>query len=126
MSEQNSPDNSANEPSIFTRILLGEIPAEILFEDDQCFVISDIAPQAPTHLLLIPKQEIPRLVDTDEAHQSLLGHLMLVVGKMAKKFGIDDAFRLVINNGEGAGQTVFHLHMHIMGNKKFNEADLQD
>lgn len=111
-------------PSIFTRILEGEIPSEILYQDDQCFVIADIAPKAPTHLLLIPRQEIPRLVDANEEHQSLLGHLMLVVGKVARQFETEDAFRLIINNGEGAGQTVFHLHMHIMGNKEFSEAEL--
>lgn len=111
-------------PSIFSRIIAGEIPSEILYQDDLCFVIADIQPQAPTHLLLIPKQEIPRLVDAREEHQSLLGHMMLVAGQMAQKFGIGDAFRLVINNGEDAGQTVFHLHMHIMGNKKLDEADL--
>lgn len=113
-------------PSIFSKIIQGEIPSDILYEDDLCFVIKDINPQAPTHLLLIPKQEIPRLVDANEEHQQLLGHMMLVAGKVAESFGIGDAFRLVINNGELAGQTVFHLHMHIMGNKKFNEADLKD
>jgi len=113
-------------PSVFKRIIDGEIPSEVLFQDDLCFVIADINPSAPTHLLLIPKQEIPRLVDASEEHKSLLGHMMLVAGDIARKFGIDDAFRLVINNGEGAGQTVFHLHMHIMGDKKFNEADLRN
>ena len=112
------------EPSIFSRIIAGEIPADLLYEDEQCIVIRDIQPKAPTHLLIIPKQPIPRLVDANEEHQALLGHLLLVVGKMARKTGVGDAFRLVINNGEGAGQTVFHLHMHLLGNKKFNEADL--
>ena len=111
-------------PSLFTRIVQGEIPSEILYQDDLCFVIADIHPQAPTHLLLIPLQEIPRLVDANKDHQSLLGHLLLIAGKMAQKFGIGDSFRLVVNNGEDAGQTIFHLHMHIMGNKKFDEADI--
>ena len=129
MSDNESPGNRPRESgieaaSIFSRIISGEIPSDILYQDDQCFVIADIQPQAPTHLLLIPRQEIPRLVDAGKEHQGLLGHMMLVAGQMAKKFGIGDAFRLVINNGENAGQTVFHLHMHIMGNKKFDEADL--
>ncbi len=113
-----------SEASIFTKIIRREIPAEILFEDDLCIAIRDIQPKAPTHVLLIPKQEIPRLVDADPEHQSLLGHLLLVAGKVATQLGIGEAFRLIINNGEGAGQTVFHLHMHIMGNKKYTEDSL--
>ena len=111
-------------PSIFTRIINGEIPSEIHYQDDQCIVISDIQPQAPVHLLVIPKLELPRLVDANPEHKALLGHLMLVAGEMARKFGIGEAFRLVINNGEGAGQTVFHLHLHIMGDKTFTESAL--
>ena len=111
-------------PSIFTRIIKGEIPSEIHYQDEHCIVISDIQPQAPVHLLVIPKLEIPRLVDSDSTHQALLGHLMLVVGEMARKFEIDEAFRLVINNGEGAGQTVFHLHLHILSDKKLSEGSL--
>ncbi len=122
MSQFKAPEG----PSIFSRILAGEIPSEILYQDDQCFVIADIAPRAPVHLLVIPKQQITRLVDAEPTHQTLLGHLMLVAGRMARDYGIDDAFRLIVNNGEGAGQTVFHLHLHVMGNKKFNEADMQD
>lgn len=112
------------EASIFTRIMQGEIPADILYQDDQCIVIKDIQPKAPTHLLIIPREPIPMLVDAKPEHQSLLGHLLLVVGEMARRTGCGDAFRLVINNGEGGGQSVFHLHMHLLGNKKFNEADL--
>jgi histidine triad (HIT) family protein len=113
-----------SEPSIFTKIINREIPSDIVFEDDRCIVIKDIQPKAPTHVLLIPREEIPRLVDANPEHQELLGHLLLVAGKVAKQLGIGDAFRLIINNGEGAGQTVFHLHMHIMGNKKYSEDSL--
>lgn len=113
-----------SEASIFTRIINREIPSEILFEDEQCIAIKDIQPKAPTHVLLIPKLEIPRLVDANPEHKELLGHLLLVAGRLAKELGIGDAFRLIINNGEGAGQTVFHLHMHIMGNKKYSEDSL--
>lgn len=112
------------EPSLFTRIIAREIPAEILYEDDLCIVIKDIHPQAPTHVLLIPKQEIPRLVDAQPEHLGLLGHLLLVAGRVAKQLGVGDAFRLVINNGEEAGQTVFHLHMHILADKQFSEDSL--
>ncbi len=113
-----------SEPSIFTKIINREIPSDILYEDDRCIAIKDIQPKAPTHVLLIPREEIPRLVDAKPEHQELLGHLLLVAAKVAKQLGIGDAFRLIINNGEGAGQTVFHLHMHIMGNKKYTEDSL--
>ena len=92
----------------------GEIPSELLYEDDQAIVIKDINPQAPIHILLIPRVKIPRLVDADVSHQALLGHLLLLAGKMAKQLGCDEAFRLIINNGADAGQTVFHLHLHIV------------
>lgn len=112
---------ASSEPTLFTRIINREIPSDILYEDDLCIVIKDIQPQAPTHVLLIPKLEIPRLVDVSPEHKELLGHMMLTAGKVANQLGVGEAFRLVINNGEGAGQTVFHLHMHIMANKTFSE-----
>lgn len=112
------------EKSIFSRIIDGEIPSQILYEDDHCFAIKDIAPKAPTHLLLIPKHPLPRLVDAENDHGELLGHLMLTAGKIARAAGIGDAFRLIINNGAGAGQTVFHLHLHILGNIEMSEMTL--
>ena len=112
------------EKTIFARILDGELPAEKLHEDEHAIVIKDINPQAPTHVLIIPRQPIPKLVDAEPAHQALLGHLLLVAGKVAKQLGVDDAFRLVINNGAGAGQTVFHLHLHILAGKDFAEGSL--
>ena len=113
-----------SEGSIFTRIINREIPSHILYEDDQCIAIKDIQPKAPTHVLLIPKEEIPRLVDAKPEHQALLGHLMVTAGRIAEQLGVGDAFRLIINNGEGAGQTVFHLHLHILGNKQYEEGAL--
>ena len=113
-----------SEKSIFSRILDGEIPSEIVYEDDLCFAIEDIAPKAPTHLLLIPKKPIPRLVDAGEDDEALLGHLMTTAAKIARSAGVGDAFRLIVNNGEGAGQTVFHLHLHILGNMKMSEGSL--
>ena len=113
-----------SEISIFTRIINGEIPADKLYEDEHCIAINDISPQAPVHVLVIPKKPIPRLVDASASDQALLGHLMLVAGKIAGDLGIGDAFRLLVNNGEGAGQTVFHLHLHILGAAKFTETKL--
>lgn len=112
-----------SEPTIFGKIIAGEIPSDKLYEDDDCICIKDIAPQAPTHVLLIPKKPIPRLADATESDQQLLGKLMLKAGDIARMLGVDEAFRLVINNGADAGQTVFHLHLHILANKKFVEAD---
>lgn len=113
-----------SEKTIFSRIIDGEIPSDILYEDEFCFAIKDIAPKAPTHLLLIPRKPISRLADATVEDQALLGHLMLVAGKLARAAGIGDAFRLIVNNGEGAGQTVFHLHFHILGNMRMTEKSL--
>lgn len=110
-----------SEKSLFTRIIDKELPADIVYEDDQCIVINDIAPQAPLHMLVIPKLPIPRLVDATEADRAILGHLMWVAGEVARLKGVDDAFRLVVNNGADAGQTVFHLHLHVLANKGSNE-----
>ncbi|MGQ9424589.1 histidine triad nucleotide-binding protein [Gilvimarinus sp. F26214L] len=112
------------EETLFTRIMKGEIPADVIYEDDLCICIRDIAPKAPVHVLLIPRKPVPRLADASEADQELLGHLMTRVGVIARQLGIEDAFRVIVNNGEGAGQTVFHLHLHILGNKEFSEAQL--
>lgn len=112
------------ETSLFTKIIRREIPADILFEDEQCIVIKDIQPQAPIHLLLIPKVAIPRLVDAQAEHQALLGHLMITAGRIATDLGCGDAFRLIVNNGEGAGQTVFHLHLHLLSGKTLSEQTL--
>jgi len=112
------------EKTIFSKIIDGEIPADILYQDENCICINDINPQAPTHLLVIPRKPIPRLVDATEEDKSLLGHLMLKVGEIARSVGVEEAFRVIINNGENAGQTVFHLHLHILANKAFNEGSL--
>ena len=112
----------ANQKTIFQKIIDGEIPSERIYEDDLTIVIKDINPQAPTHVLIIPKtNEIPKLSDATKEHQTLLGHLLLVAGKISRQLGVDEAFRLIINNGAEAGQTVFHLHLHILANKSFDE-----
>ena len=103
--------------TLFSKIITREIPADIVYEDTHCLAFRDINPQAPTHVLLIPKQEIPRLADAQDADQALLGHLMLAAGKVARQLGVEDAFRLIVNNGADAGQTVFHLHLHILAGR---------
>lgn len=106
--------------TIFAKIINREIPATILYEDDLCLAFRDIGPQAPMHILVIPKKPIPRIVDAQTDDQALLGHLLLKAGEIAKAEGYGDAFRLVVNNGAGAGQTVFHLHVHILGGRGFS------
>lgn len=112
------------EETLFSKIIKGEIPADIVYEDEHCIAIKDIAPKAPVHLLVIPRKIIPRVIDAGEEDQALLGHLMLAAGKVADEAGIGEAFRLIVNNGAGAGQTVFHLHVHILGGKNFSESSL--
>ena len=112
------------EDSIFTRIMNGEIPSDIVYEDEDCICIKDIAPKAPVHVLLIPRKPIPRLVDATAEDQALLGRLMVTAGEIARQLGIDEAFRLVINNGADVGQTVFHLHLHLLGGRMFSESKL--
>lgn len=109
------------EETIFTKIINGDIPSDKIYEDEHCICIRDIAPQAPTHLLVIPRKPIPRLVDATVEDKAMLGHLMLTVGEIAKREGVGDAFRTIINNGANAGQTVFHLHIHILAGKTFSE-----
>lgn len=107
--------------TIFSRIIAGEIPAHTVYEDEHCIAINDINPQAPVHVLLIPRQPIEKLADARPDDQELLGHLMLAAGKVARQLGVADAFRLIVNNGAGAGQTVFHLHLHILAGARFAE-----
>ena len=95
--------------TLFTKIINKEIPADIIFEDDLSLVFKDINPQAPTHLLIIPKKPIPKLSDATEEDKALLGHLMWIAGEVARDLGLDETFRLVTNNGAKAGQSVFHL-----------------
>jgi histidine triad (HIT) family protein len=104
--------------TLFGKIIRREIPAKIVYEDEECLAFHDVNPQAPTHVLLIPKKEIPRLSDATAEDRALLGHLMIVAGNIARDLGIEDAFRLVVNNGAEAGQSVFHLHLHILAGRK--------
>lgn len=106
--------------TIFSKIIDREIPADIVYEDEHCLAFRDVNPQAPVHILVIPKEPIARLIEADESHESLLGHLLLTANRIAEQEGIADAFRLVVNNGEKAGQSVFHLHVHILAGRSFS------
>ena len=106
--------------TIFQKIIDKQLPADIVYEDDVSLVFKDINPVAPTHLLIIPKKEISKVSDSKDEDKELLGHLLLVAGEVARKLGLEDTFRLVINNGEGAQQTVFHLHIHLISGRKLN------
>jgi len=105
--------------TLFTKIINRELPADIVYEDDEALVFRDINPQAPVHLLVIPKKVIPKLSDSTAEDQQLLGHLLLVANKVAEQEGLEN-FRLNINNGADAGQTVFHLHIHVLGGRSFS------
>jgi histidine triad (HIT) family protein len=104
--------------TIFSKIIRKEIPAKIVHEDDECLAFHDIAPQAPTHILIIPKKPIVRVDQSKREDEKLLGHLLVVAGEIATKEGIKDSgFRLVINNGKDAGEAVPHLHVHLLGGR---------
>ena len=108
------------EATLFEKIINREISSDILYEDELSIVIKDISPQAPTHLLIIPKKVIPKLSDATDEDQNILGHLMLVAGKIAEQLELDETFRLVVNNGAKAGQSVFHLHLHLLSGRSLN------
>ena len=104
------------EKSIFSKIIAKDIPAKIIFEDEFSILIEDISPQAPIHYLAIPKKEIAGISDMSTDDKELIGHLMLMIKEQMTKKGIND-YRLVINNGSEAGQTVFHLHIHVLADR---------
>ena len=105
--------------TIFGRIERGEIPAEVVYEDDRALAFRDVNPVAPTHLLVIPRKPLEMLSSAEASDESLLGHLLLVANRVAADGGLEN-FRVVINNGAGAGQTVGHLHLHVIGDRPLN------
>jgi histidine triad (HIT) family protein len=105
--------------TLFSKIIDRQIPADIVYEDELCLAFRDVNPQAPVHILLVPKQPLDMLSNAAAADQALLGHLLLAAGRIARELKIDGAFRLVINNGKEGGQAVFHLHLHILAGRKF-------
>tara|TARA_B100000676_G_scaffold283885_1_gene311014 strand:- start:49 stop:384 length:336 start_codon:yes stop_codon:yes gene_type:complete len=106
--------------TVFQKIIDREIPADVLHEDDQCIAIRDVNPQAPAHLLVIPKKLVLRIDEAEEEDGPLLGHLLLVARKVAEQEQLDDGFRLVINNGPAGGESVPHLHIHVLGGRKLS------
>ncbi len=105
--------------TLFQKITDREIPADIIYEDDLCLCFRDISPQAPTHLLLIPKKPIPRIAEATAEDMQLLGHMMTCLGPIAQQEGLHrDGFRVVINNGPNGGEAVPHLHLHILGGRQ--------
>ncbi|MCB2154187.1 histidine triad nucleotide-binding protein [bacterium] len=107
--------------TVFGKILTGEIQADKVWEDDQCIAINDISPQAPTHVLIIPRAGIATLDDTSEEHTALLGHVTWVAVQIARKLGIDkQGYRLVWNCKESGGQEVFHIHLHLLGGRRMD------
>jgi histidine triad (HIT) family protein len=105
--------------TIFAKIIRREIPADIVYEDDRCLAIKDINPKAPVHILLMPKKPLASLSDAGADDSELLGHLLLAANRIAADQKLSD-YRVVINNGAGAGQSVFHLHLHLLGGRAFN------
>ena len=106
--------------SIFTKIKNKEIPGNIIYEDDKCFALEDINPQSPVHILIIPHKEIAKISDSTPEDKELLGHLLLVTKTIAQKYELENNYRLIINNGAGAGQSVFHIHVHLMGGRSLD------
>ncbi len=103
--------------TIFSKIIRREIPADIVYEDDLALAFKDVNPQAPVHILVIPKQPIAKLADAEPQDHALLGHLLLTVKRVAEKAGLENGYRVVINTGADGGQTVYHLHLHILGGR---------
>jgi len=107
-------------PTIFGKILRGEIPAVVVHEDELCMAFRDVNPVAPTHILIIPKKHIPMLSEANDDDSALLGHLLSSARKIAKDQGLGDGFRIVINNGVNGCQSVYHLHVHLIGGKQLS------
>lgn len=111
--------NQSTPKTLFQKIIDRELPASFVYEDDHCVAIKDINPGAPLHLLVIPRKPLPRLCDATAEDQALLGHLLLVGKRLAADHGHGEAFRIAINNGAEAGQSVFHLHLHVLAGRPF-------
>jgi histidine triad (HIT) family protein len=109
-----------SEKTIFKRIIDREVPADIVYEDDLCVAFRDIDPQAPTHVLVIPKREIRSVADLADDDKQLVGHLCLVIGDLARTLGLEGGYRVVTNCGPDGGQAVNHLHFHLLGGRKMS------
>ena len=105
---------------LFCKIATKKIPSKIVYEDEDVFAFEDIGPQAPMHVLIIPRKHLASLAEAGADDQALLGKIQLVAAELARKLGLRDGYRTVINSGAGAGQTVFHLHLHLLGGRAFH------
>lgn len=111
----------AEQDCIFCRVVSGEVRADIVFQDDRCLAFRDINPQAPVHVLLIPREHLDSLDDAGRGDEALLGHMLRVAARVANDEGLSESgFRTVINTGAGAGQSVMHLHLHVLGGRSLN------
>ena len=106
-----------SETTIFKKIIDGEIPADIIYEDDLCLAFRDISPQAPVHVLVIPRKEIPSIDHLSTEDEQLVGHIYLVIKQIAAAEGLNNGYRVIVNCGEEGGQTVDHLHFHLLGGR---------
>ncbi|XP_075214995.1 adenosine 5'-monophosphoramidase HINT1-like [Lycorma delicatula] len=104
--------------TVFGKILRNEIPCKFIYEDDICVAFHDVNPQAPVHFLVIPRKPISSIADTEESDSSILGHIMFTAKKVAEKQGLFKGYRIVINNGMHGAQSVFHLHLHVLGGRQ--------
>ncbi|XP_029961059.1 histidine triad nucleotide-binding protein 2, mitochondrial isoform X2 [Salarias fasciatus] len=105
-------------PTIFSKVIDKSIPADIIYEDDKCLAFRDISPQAPVHFLVIPRVPIPRISEAKDDDTELLGHLLVVAKNVAKQESLDEGYRVVINDGKHGAQSVFHLHVHVLGGRQ--------
>jgi histidine triad (HIT) family protein len=111
-------EQMTTEETIFSKIIRREIPADIVYEDELALAFKDVHPQAPVHILVIPKKALAKLSDAKPEDQALLGHLLLIVKRVAQEAGLTNGYRVVINTGDDGGQTVHHMHLHILGGRQ--------
>lgn len=110
----------AEDKTLFQKIMDGEMDADIVYEDDQCVAFRDINPQAPTHILIVPRKPIPTVDDIAPEDEPLVGHLFTVASEIAEEEGLDNGYRTVFNCGDDGQQTVYHLHLHLLGGRQFS------
>ncbi|XP_070833203.1 adenosine 5'-monophosphoramidase HINT1 [Chaetodon trifascialis] len=106
--------------TIFGKIIRKEIPAKFIYEDDQCVAFNDVSPQAPTHILVVPRKPIVQMSKVEDSDAALLGHLMIVAKKCAQEAGLTKGYRIVVNDGPDGGQSVYHIHIHVLGGRTMN------
>jgi histidine triad (HIT) family protein len=103
---------------LFCKIVKGDIPSTAIFEDEFGYAFADVHPQAPVHVLIVPREHIPSMTDTNQSNRALLGHLLWAAAEIARTKGLDDGYRIVVNTGDKGGQTIDHLHLHLLGGRQ--------